>query len=198
MFFPFKAEALDYLRKKDPYLSKFIDKYGVISRPIKNNVFEAIVNSILGQQISTSVTRVIWKRVKDKVGEVTPDSISALTIEELRACGTSFKKASNLLFISQRFKLGEFDSLNTMNDEEVCNKLCELPGVGRWTAEMVMIHALLREDVLSYGDAGIKKGLRIIYGIDKVTPEIFKKCKELYSPYGTIASFYIWRVANDS
>lgn len=198
MFFPFKTEALDYLKERDPYLSKVIDKYGIVSRPVKNNVFEAIVNSILGQQISTAVTRVIWKRVKDKVGEVTPDSISSLTLEELRECGTSLRKANNILLASQRFKSGEFDSLNTMNDEEVCNKLCELSGVGKWTAEMAMIHALLREDVLSYGDAGIKKGLRIIYGLDKVTPEIFNKYRELYSPYGTIASFYIWKVANDN
>ncbi|NLT39614.1 MAG: DNA-3-methyladenine glycosylase 2 family protein, partial [Clostridiales bacterium] len=78
---------------------------------------------------------------------------------------------------------------------EVCHRLCSLPGVGIWTAEMLMIFSMLRPDIISRGDLAILRGLRIVYGLEEITPELFQEYKRRYSPYATVASLYLWAAA---
>ena len=85
-----------------------------------------------------------------------------------------------------------------MEDEAVIAQLCTLKGVGRWTAEMLLMFSLGRRDVLSFGDFGIRRGLCRIHGLDEeeLTKERFEQYRKLYSPYGTVASLYLWAAGN--
>ena len=82
-----------------------------------------------------------------------------------------------------------------MNDAEVCKCLSELKGIGVWSAEMLMLFSMQRPDILSYGDLAIQRGLRMIYHHRIIDRKLFEKYRRRYSPYGSVASLYIWAVA---
>ena len=92
---------------------------------------------------------------------------------------------------------GEFDiaELKSLPDNEVIKRLITLRGVGVWTAEMLLIFSLERSDVLSFGDFGIRRGICRLHGHETLDKETFENYRRLYSPYGTVASFYLWYAA---
>lgn len=82
-----------------------------------------------------------------------------------------------------------------MSDEEVIDKLSQLRGIGKWTAEMLLIFSMGRPDVMSWDDLAIHRGLRMLHHHRKITKELFQKYKRRYSPYGSVASLYLWEVS---
>ena len=86
-------------------------------------------------------------------------------------------------------------ALHTMNAAEVCKWLSSLNGIGVWSAEMLMLFFMQRPDILSYGDLAIQRGLRMIYHHRIIDRKLFEKYRRRYSPYGSVASLYIWAVA---
>jgi DNA-3-methyladenine glycosylase II len=86
--------------------------------------------------------------------------------------------------------------LYDLSDLEVCEILCNLNGVGVWTAEMLMIFSLNRKNILSYGDLGIRRGLCMLYHHKTLTKTQFERYRKRYSPYGTIASLYLWAISS--
>ena len=78
---------------------------------------------------------------------------------------------------------------------DAIKELCTLDGIGKWTAEMVLIFSMNRMDILSYGDFGIKNGIKILYNKEKITKDLFEKYRKRYSPYGSVASIYLWEVS---
>ena len=89
----------------------------------------------------------------------------------------------------------DLDALPSMSDEEVCRELTKFKGIGPWTAEMLLTFSLQRPDIVSFGDLAIQRGMRMLYRHRKITPELFAKYKRRYSPYGTVASIYLWAIA---
>lgn len=196
-YFPYGEKELAYLKRKDKRLAEVIDKLGMVRRSTIPGLFPALVHAIVGQQISTKAHETIWQKLEDRLGEVTPEAVLARSPESLRALGISLRKVGYIQKAARKILTGELDihSLRTMSDEEVCAKLSELDGVGTWTAEMLMLHSLLRPDVLSYGDLGIQRGMRMLYHHRKITKKLFRKYKRRYSPYGSVASIYLWAVS---
>lgn len=193
-YFPYGEQELNYLRKKDKRLAAIIEQVGFVQVPVTPDLFEALTDSIIGQQISIKAQASIQRRFKERLGgAVKPAAVLALPVEELRACGMSERKATYIRRAAERIANGEFsmEALRAMDDESLCQQLMTLDGVGRWTAEMLMID-LLRPDVFSFGDLGIQRGLRTLYHHRRITPELFAKYRRRFSPYGTVASFYIW------
>ncbi len=196
-FFQYGQKEISYLKRKDKLLAEVIDKIGMVKRRVIPDLFTALVHSIVGQQISTKAHQTIWERMEQGIGEINPITVNNLSLDELQKFGISFKKAYYIKSLTQKIITKQFDidALYTMPDEEVCAKLSELEGIGKWTAEMIMLHSMQRPDILSYGDLAIIRGLRMIYhhrSIDKVKFEHYKK---RYSPYASVASLYIWAVA---
>lgn len=197
VYFQYGETEIEYLKKTDKRLAEVIEKVGMIKRKIIPDLFPTLVNSIIGQQISTKAYQTIWERMKQKLGNISPSVINVLSVDELQKFGITFKKAAYIQSAAQKISSGEFDiqELETMSDEEVCTKLSELDGIGTWTAEMLMLHSIQRPNILSYGDLAIIRGIRMIYHhrtIDKVK---FERYKKHYSPYASVASLYIWAVA---
>ena len=139
----------------------------------------------------------VWKRLCDAVGAVTPENLLAAGEERLRACGFSGRKANYMLSAARAVADGALDihSLVEKDDEEVIRALTALPGVGRWTAEMLLTFSLQRPDVLAYDDFGIRKGMCRLYGLDSLTKQQFAEYRARYAPHATIAALYLWHIA---
>ncbi|AQQ52298.1 DNA-3-methyladenine glycosylase family protein [Planococcus lenghuensis] len=197
MHFRIDPAAIDYLKAKDKALGEAIDRIGPVRRGVDPDLFASLVNSIIGQQISSKAHVTIWNRLVEKVGEVTPVSILAHSDEELQSIGVSFRKVSYIKGTAEKIVSGELDidALYELSDEELCQELSKLNGIGKWTAEMLMLFSMERPDVLSYGDLAIVRGLRMLYRHRKITPELYAKYKRRYSPYASVASLYLWEIA---
>lgn len=196
-YFQYGDKEIDYLKSRDKRLSEVIDRVGVIRRRVIPDIFAALVHSIIGQQISTKAQESIWQKTVALLGNVTPESILAITPEELQSVGLSFRKVEYIRDAARRFESGEFDvnSFDTLTDDEIVQKLSQLKGVGVWSAEMLMLFSMQRPDVLSFGDLAILRGLRMIYHHRRIDRKMFDKYRRRFSPYNSVASLYIWAVA---
>ncbi|MNP65376.1 3-methyl-adenine DNA glycosylase II [compost metagenome] len=107
------------------------------------------------------------------------------------------KKAVCIHTIACTIVQGSFDldELYELTDSDVIKKLQTLNGVGQWTAEMLLIHAMERRDVLSWGDVAIRRGLMKLYGLPTITKDQFAEYRSRYSPLGSIASIYLWVIS---
>ncbi len=198
-YFPYGQTETDYLKTKDPRLAQLIDAAGHIDRPIKNgDIYAGLVDSIIGQQISTAAHNTIRRRVEERYGSLTPGKVNSLTDAELQALGTTWRKVSYIRDLTDRVLSGQFDPevLTDLSDDEVVKSLCALKGIGRWTAEMIMTFSMARPDVLSYGDLAICRGIKKLYGLEKLSEETFHDLTDKFSPYRTTAALYFWWYAN--
>ena len=196
-YFEYGDEETSWLAARDPRMAEAIEAVGPIRREVHPDLFAALANSIVGQQISTKAQLTIWRRMTDALGDVTPERVDALSEDELQAFGLSYRKVGYIKGAAERVLAGELDldAIAQLPDEEVCRELSALPGIGVWTAEMLMTFSLQRPDVMSYGDLAIQRGLRMLHHHRRITPELFAKYRRRYSPYGTVASLYLWEVA---
>ena len=196
MNFPYSQKELDYLSERDPLLGGVIRAVGFIDRTVEEDVFSAVVHHIIGQQISMRAQETVWRRLQELLGEVTPDTLAEANTEAVKGCGMTYRKAEYIRDFAQKVHSGAFDveALREMEDGEAVKTLSALRGVGEWTAEMLLLFCLQRSDVLSYGDLGIRRGMMKLYGWEEMTKAQFEECRERYSPYGSVASFYLWAV----
>jgi DNA-3-methyladenine glycosylase II len=197
MNFHYDEEAIRYLKAKDPILADIINRIGPIERPIDADLFSALINNIVGQQISMKAQETVWKRMIAAFGAVTPENLCRVSIEEIQQCGLSTRKATYIREAAEKVISGECDleALKDMSDEEVIAELSQLRGIGKWTAEMLLIFSMGRQDVLSWDDLAIHRGLRMVYHHRKITKPLFQKYKRRYAPYGSVASLYLWEVS---
>lgn len=189
-------KEIKHLKSVDPKLENVIDEFGYLKREIIADLFSALVQSIISQQISTKAASTISNRLLNIVGELTPNNVIKLSDEALQSCGLSFKKVNYIKGISNAFINNEIshNDLNSLSDEEIITELTKLKGIGPWTAKMIMIHTLLRPDVLTFDDLGLREGMRILHGLTVITKEHFNHYQKLYSPYGSVAAIYLWEV----
>lgn len=197
MYFSYGEEELAYLRKKDKRLCEVIDKVGHIERRVDADLFSSVVHHIVGQQISSKAQATIWQRMQDALGEVDAKSILSAGVPKLQAFGMTFRKAEYITDFAQKVASGEFDlaAVAAMPDAEAVHALSGLKGVGVWTAEMILLFCLQRKDVFSFDDLAIQRGLRMVYHHRAITRQLFEKYRRRFSPYGSVASLYLWSVA---
>lgn len=178
-------------------MGEVIARVGKIERECDPDLFYAVVHNIVGQQISTKALTSVWQKITDALGKIDPDSVLAFGTPGLQSLGISFRKAEYITDFAKRVKSGAFDLVGIYNksDEEVISELTSLPGVGVWTAEMILLFCMGRQDVFSFGDFGILKGLRMIYHHRKIDRPLFEKYRRRFSPYCSVASLYLWAVA---
>lgn len=109
----------------------------------------------------------------------------------------TFKKADYILDFAEKVQGRTFDieGLDRLTDTEVIKELSALKGIGVWTAEMIMTFCMQRPDVVSFGDLAIHRGMRMLYRHRKIDRAKFERYRKRYSPYGTVASLYLWAIA---
>lgn len=196
-FFQYGDTELAWLRSRDKQLAEIIDRIGRVERRVIPDLFAALVHSIVGQQISTKAHETIWGRIEAAFGAITPDKILSLKDEELQSVGISFRKVTYIKRAAQKIHSGEFDiqALQELDDAEVARRLSSLDGIGLWSAEMLMLFSMHRPNILSYDDLAIQRGLRMVYHHRRIDRKLFEKYRRRYTPYGSVASLYLWAVA---
>lgn len=187
-----------YLIERDPKLGRVILEMQDIKRPINSNLFESLMTSIISQQISSKAATTVWSRFKDLVGSVSPENVMALSLDEIQKQGMSFRKAGYIKEIAERVSDGDLNlkTLETLPDCEVIKRLKSLPGIGVWTAEMLMLFSMRRPDILSWDDLAIRRGMLFLYGLDTIDRTTFETYRKVYSPYGSVASLYLWEISH--
>lgn len=197
--FPF-IDKVEHLRESDSRMAQLIERFGYIERNTHRPLFEALVESIVSQQVASASAERTMRKIAGAVGgSVVPATIASLGREGLRKCGVAARKAEWIVSAAERFETGGFgqEELQKLSNEEVVDRLTSLGGVGRWTAEMLLMFSLGREDVLPTGDLGLRKALTVLYGERRLTTKRWAHYRRLFGPYCSIASFYLWAYANN-
>ena len=186
-------KAKKELSAKDPILSELIEQYEDLELISRGDLFYTLIRSIIGQQISVKAASTVWSRLSEKVGEIIPENILSRSIDELRNCGLSGKKVEYIRGISESWNDYSNYEWEKMDDEQIVKKLIQLRGVGRWTAEMILIFTLLRPDIFPIGDIGMIRGIEKTYNSgEKMSIEEIYKISEKWKPWRTVACCYMW------
>src|SRR5690606_10720208 len=130
-----------------------------------------LVHTIVAQQLSSRAAAAIWRRLQEHLGAITPEAIAAATVDDLRQCGLSTRKAGYVMDIGAAVATGELDlaGLATLPDDLVVRRLSTVPGLGQWSAEMFLIFSLERPDIVSWGDLAIRRGMMNLYGLSSLS-----------------------------
>ncbi len=191
------ATAIAYLSDIDPVMRAAIERVGPCTLKPDPDVFEALIDAIISQQISVKAADAIVERVRAATsgGKITPEALQALEHEELRALGLSTPKANYVRNLLEHIKSGQLDlqRLAELDDETIIQQLVAVKGIGRWTAEMILIFSLGRPDVLPVDDLGFVEGVRVAYELPvRPTRKEMLARGELWRPYRTFATWYMW------
>ena len=195
---PYWAKAVEHLKSADPILSDIIDENLRPFLSSNGNVGNTLIKSIVGQQISVKAADSVWRKMSGLLGAVIPENIVLYDFQDLRECGLSMRKSEYILDFSRLWvdSLSDLDWFS-MDGANVRSRLLELRGVGPWTVDMVMIFALGQPDILPLGDIGLIRAIEKTYaGGSNLGVEEILDISSGWSPYRTVATWYLWRVVD--
>jgi DNA-3-methyladenine glycosylase II len=195
------ARARRLLMRRDPVLGAAIKRIGVcgMAERQRTDHLSALVGAIVSQQLSTKAAATIFGRFLALFPErqiPNAAAVAALDDAVLRGVGLSGQKARYLRDLCARIGDGrlQLDALDDLPDEVVIERLTEVKGFGRWTAEMFLMFRLHRPDVLPVGDLGIVNAVRKLYGLrNPPDPKRLQKIGEAWRPYRSVACWYLWQ-----
>lgn len=193
-------KAINHLRRADPRLAAVIESVGGCRfTPVSDGThFDALVRSIIYQQLSGRAAGTIHRRVVDGFGGRSPEPVALLETpeERLRAWGLSRQKIAYLRDLAAATRDGRLPTakLHKLDDDDVIAALTSVKGIGRWTAQMFLMFRLGRPDVLPELDLGVRKAMMRVYRLRKLPPpDRVHRIGAPWAPYRTIASWYLWR-----
>jgi DNA-3-methyladenine glycosylase II len=193
------AMAISYLSDIDPIMCTSIERVGPCTLVPSSNVFEALIDAIISQQISVKAADAIVGRLRATLpdGLITPETLAPLDVDTLRSCGLSTPKAKYVRNLLEHIESGQLNlaRLPELADEAVIDQLVAVKGIGRWTAEMILIFSFGRADVLPVDDLGFLEGVREAYALpERPAKKEMLQRGELWRPYRTFATWYMWGV----
>lgn len=203
------ADPHEHLRRADSKLAAVIERAGPCPLPERAKEpldgarsFRALVHAIVSQQLSGKAADTIFGRVEALGGGTLPGAKELLAVpdERLRAAGLSGAKTRGVKDLAARVLAGalDLDALHTDEDEAVIERLTQVRGIGRWTAEMFLMFRLGRLDILSTADLGLRKGLMMLCGLrDLPDPETMERLTAHWRPFRSVGCWYLWRVAEE-
>jgi len=199
-------EAVRALREADTTLAELMDRAGPFAlepERVQHSPFEALLRAIIYQQLSTRAAGTIWGRVRALFPgrtRPTPKRLLALDPDALRGAGMSRAKVASARDLAEKTIEGVVPGLarlETMEDEEILQRLTGVRGIGRWTVEMLLLARLGRPDIFPVHDLGIRRGYMITYGLDEMpTPKELEPLGDHWRPYRSVASWYLWRAVH--
>lgn len=189
-------EAENHLSRSDEVMARLLSLHGPCPLAEREfRPFHSLAASIISQQLSAKAADTIKGRVSKIVSvPFTPRRFLAASIDTLRSAGLSAAKVRYILELAARATDGRlnFDNLKNQSDNDVISILTELPGIGRWTAEMFLIFGLRRPDVLALGDAGLQRAAKMLYGETGESWPL-ERISDAWRPYRSVASWYLWK-----
>jgi len=188
--------ARRHLSRRDPILRELMKTVGPCTLAFNPDRFGMLVRSIVSQQISTKAARAIHGRLHEALDGITPTGVRNASDDLMRAAGLSAAKRLALRDLAEKVVQEEvpLDALHQLEDEEVIARLVPVRGIGRWTAQMFLIFALGRLDVLPVDDLGLRAGAQKQYGLaERPGRKALTELAEPWRPYRSVATWYFWR-----
>jgi len=189
-------EACKALAEQDQILKGLIQEYRDARLRSRGSAFETLLRAIVGQQISVKAAQSVWSRFEEKVGLVSTESVLAHTSTALRSCGLSRQKVDYIQDLARHFQSGAINPrrFRALDDEKLIQSLCDVRGIGRWTAEMFLIFHLRRPDVYPLQDIGLIRAVEKHYLAGKgASKQQVIAIGERWRPWRTVATWYLWR-----
>lgn len=187
MSFQISEDAITHLKKRDPIMNRLISAVGVPNEPTIDDPFYALVDTIIGQQISEHVKGILMERLIENGGTITPERLKTLGKQGMYVLGISKMKADTILRIADMKDM--LPSLKEKDLKTVRGTLKSVKGIGEWTIEMFMFVCLQNPHILSLNDMGIKNAIKALYDIE----ENLDSFKEYFYPYESVAAAYLWK-----
>ena len=176
----------------DPLLGRIVKLHGKEGLSGRGEIFQTLVRSIVGQQISVKAADTIHSRLEELCGGINRKSVGSCTLDDLSSCGLSHQKSLYIHGIATNDTPLLPEGYGEMDDYSILNHLLQFKGVGPWTAEMMLIFSLMRPDVLSLGDLGVVKGIQGLVPEARTKKEM-RAVAEAWRPYRSAACWFIWR-----
>ncbi len=191
-------KAIEHLKKSDPVLAAIVERVGPYRPRHATPDFHNLARSIAYQQLHGKAAATIFGRLCTATGceSLTPEKVLALSTDQMRACGLSKQKLAYIRDLAEKTLSGDvnFEQLPSMEDEDVIEHLTRVKGIGRWSAQMFLMFALGRPDVMPTVDLGINMAIKKAYNKRKVPkPKDILKLSEKWRPYRSVACWYLWR-----
>jgi len=189
------TRALNTLAKRDDDLRDALSAYGKPKPRIRPEGFETFVNTVVAQQISTHAANAIMGRVRKRLPRLTPRTLMKVSDEDLRSAGLSFRKIEYLRGLAEAELSGRLGikRLGELNDEEAIERIMQLRGFGRWSAEIYLMFSLGRRDIFPADDLALQVALGRLKGLDKrPTAKEARRLTEDWAPYRSAASLFLW------
>lgn len=191
------SERITFFQEKDPKIAQIIQAIGDIAPYHHKDLFDALISSLISQQLSTKAAATIYCRFKAYFNDILePGVLLNTSTEELRSLGISRQKSGYIHDVCHHFTTRPelFTGLEALNDEAIIEQLISIRGVGRWTAEMILMFTLKRQDVFPIDDLGIQQSMKTVYELEeKPKNTILLEIAENWRPMRSWACFYLWR-----
>jgi DNA-3-methyladenine glycosylase II len=195
--------AVAHLKRADPVLAGLIQQVGPFRMAYREPSFEAMVRSIVFQQLAGRAAATIFDRFQAACLNgngisncLTPEAVLLLNEQQMRACGLSRQKMSYIRDLAEKTQSGEinFHQLHQMTEQDVIAHLTRVKGIGVWSAQMFLMFALRRPDIMPTADYGIRAAIKKHYRKRKLpTPAQMLKLSEPWRPYRSVACWYLWQ-----
>ena len=207
------ARACQELTEADPRLAKLMQRSGPFAMRLKptHSTFEALLESIVYQQLHGRAANAIHGRILDLFPDRTPTPSALLRCSDtvLRAAGLSASKQLAIRDLAEKSDAGvvpPLTKLHRMADEEICARLTTVRGIGVWTVQMLLIFRMGRPNVLPVSDYGVRKGFALTFGklrpgdpvtlADLPAPDVMRRRAARWHPWHSVASWYMWRACD--
>lgn len=193
---PYWKEACRELSQNDEVLRELIGRYRDVRLRSRGSAFETLLRAIVGQQISVKAAQSVWSRFEEYLGSVSIATVLTASPQALRACGLSQQKVTYIQDLARHFESGAINPrrFRSLNDVTLMEHLCDVRGIGRWTAEMFLIFHLQRPDVYPLQDIGLIRAVEkhYLHGTRATRAQV-EAIGERWRPWRTVATWYLWR-----
>jgi DNA-3-methyladenine glycosylase II len=190
-------QICDDLASTDKDLAKIIEKHRYPPMWTRPNTFETLVHFILEQQVSLASALAALNKLRERIKEVTPKNLLALTDEELKACYFSRQKMAYARGLAAELLSGRLDleALERHSDDQVRSRLIQLKGIGNWTIDVYLMFVLQRTDIFPLGDLAALNALRRVKNLSKDAPkEQLLKMTAGWQPHRSVATMMLWHL----
>lgn len=189
------VEAAQAVARADPDLARVLETLGPPPLWDRPQGFATLVYIILEQQVSLASARAAYKRLEATLGTITPAAFLTLSDEELKAIGFSRQKTGYSRLLAQAVLDGsmDLDGLALLSDDGVKTEITKMKGLGRWSAEIYLMEALLRPDVWPSGDLALAIAVKQVKGLEATpAPQALEALGEIYRPWRSVAARLFW------
>ncbi len=199
---PYDADAARrHIVKADPVMRAIVKGVGSCNMEVRGAPYEALLRAILYQQLAGPAAAAIERRFLAIFGDRIPEPPELLSTSDelLRTAGVSRQKAGYMHSLAAHFADGTLSDqhLRKASDDDVIEAVTQVKGIGRWTADMLLLFCLGRSDVLPVGDLGVRASMRKAYQLDELpTPARMEEIAEPWRPYRSAATWYLWRLTD--